>query len=92
MKSATGDPSSYRLIATIPVTGTSPILFTDTKVQTNNYSYYYKVINVDSCGYDGLETNVGQTILLNAESNSDNLTNTLTWNDYDQWLWKCRFL
>ena len=41
---------------------------------------------MDSCGYDGLETNIGRTILLNAISNSKDMVNYLSWNDYEDWL------
>lgn len=77
--------TNFTLVGTVPKGAVTPILFSDYKVLTDKYSYYYKVINVDSCGYDGLETNLGRTILLTAISNSDNMTNTLTWNDYELW-------
>ncbi|MCW3085904.1 MAG: hypothetical protein JWP12_3270 [Bacteroidetes bacterium] len=80
------DNITYTHIATIPRSATSPITYTDHNVLTDVYSYYYKVINVDSCGYDGLETNIGHTMLLTAIGNSNDNTNTITWNDYETWL------
>lgn len=79
------DGLKYTLAGTVPVSATTPIIFKDYKVLTDKNSYYYKVINVDSCGYDGLETNVARTILLKVISNSDNITNSLIWNDYEGW-------
>jgi gliding motility-associated-like protein len=61
-------------------------MFSDFTAKTDKNSYYYKVIDVDSCGYDGLQTNIGRTILLTAISNSNNLENYLSWNDYENWL------
>ncbi len=77
--------ANYKLIGTVPSSAVSPIVYSDHKVLTDNYSYYYKVINVDSCGYDGMQTNIGRTILLNAMSSNSALENTLTWNDYETW-------
>lgn len=81
------DPSGpYVLAGTKPATASSPVLFSDNNVKTDKYSYYYKVINVDSCGFDGMETNLGRTILLKANSNSYDMVNYLNWNDYENWL------
>ncbi len=77
--------SHFAYIGTVPTSITSPIVYHDTKVLPDKNSYYYKMVVVDSCGFDGFETNIGHTILLNAISNSD-MTNTLTWNDYSTWL------
>jgi hypothetical protein len=76
--------ANFVRVGTVPVTGVTPVVFTDTDVKTDKYSYYYKVINVDSCGYDGLETNIGRTILTRAISKPD-FTNTVIWNDYENW-------
>jgi hypothetical protein len=70
---------------TVNAAGITPVVFTDVNVQTDKYSYYYKMINVDSCGFDGQETNIGRTILLSARGHND-FTNTLVWNDYENWL------
>lgn len=77
--------ANYALIGTVLPSSVSPIFYSDYKVLTDNYSYYYKVINVDSCGYDGLQTNIGRTMLLTAISNSNTMENTLIWNDYEDW-------
>lgn len=80
-----GDPAEgYTRVGNVAATGTSTIVFTDGNVKTDKSSYYYKVINVDSCGYDGMETNIGRTILVNAVSHRD-FTNTIIWNDYEDW-------
>lgn len=77
--------ANFTRVGGVAATGTTPAVFTDANVHTDKYSYYYKMINVDSCGYDGIETNIGRTILLRARSHTD-FTNTLTWNDYENWL------
>jgi gliding motility-associated-like protein len=65
--------------------GTSPIVFTDVNVLTDKNSYFYKMIHIDSCGNEGIQTNIGRTILLKAMGGDDFL-NTLRWNDYEDWL------
>jgi gliding motility-associated-like protein len=67
------------------ITGNHIVEYTDTTALTSQISYYYKTIAVDTCGNDTTQTNVGRTILLTAVANND-LTNTLTWNDYEFWL------
>ncbi|MBL0328858.1 MAG: gliding motility-associated C-terminal domain-containing protein [Bacteroidetes bacterium] len=79
------DNTSFTLAGTVPATGSTPVLFSDINVSTDKNSYYYKIINVDSCGFDGLETNIGRTILLTAIGNSTDLLNYLSWNDYEDW-------
>ncbi|MGQ0828065.1 MAG: hypothetical protein ACT4ON_06695, partial [Bacteroidota bacterium] len=79
------DGINFTHIGTVLKGTVTPITFTDKKVNTDKFSYYYKVINVDSCGYDGMETNFAKTILLKAISNSYDMTNELTWNDYEGW-------
>ena len=41
---------------------------------------------VDSCGFDGIETNVGHTILLSVSGKSIIQQNYLQWNSYGDWL------
>ena len=86
MRSLDTVSANFVQVGTTPVSATSPVLFNDYTAQTDKYSYYYKVINVDSCGYDGLNTNIGRTILLNAISKVDVMQNVIWWNDYEDWL------
>jgi gliding motility-associated-like protein len=85
MRSLDTVSSHFSQVGSVPAGSSTPVTFTDTDVKTDKNSYYYKIINVDSCGYDGMETNVGRTILLNALSNSEQMTNTICWNDYENW-------
>ena len=41
---------------------------------------------MDSCGNDGMESNISRTILLKIISHSKESTNELIWNDYESWL------
>ncbi len=84
MRSLDTISSNFIQIGTVLASTSSPILFTDNKAEVVSSSYYYKVINVDSCGNDGLNSNIAGTMLLSVVSNK-NLTNTLTWNDYEFW-------
>lgn len=90
MRSLDTVSANYDLIGTVPSSTSSPVIYSDYSALTDNYSYYYKVINVDSCGYDGMQTNIGRTILLTALSNDSEMTdsvmvNKLIWNDYEDW-------
>lgn len=75
----------FTAVGSVPASINTPIVFTDVNVKTDELSYYYKVVNVDSCGYDGIVTNIGRTILAKAVSKSD-LSNVIRWNDYENWL------
>jgi hypothetical protein len=76
----------FQLLGSIPfpVSLNPDVFFTDSTAQTSEMSYYYKTVAVDTCNNDTTQTNIGRTILLLAAANSD-LTNTLTWNDYEFW-------
>ena len=78
-------PTNFTQIGVTPASATTPILYSDYTALNDKNSYYYKIVNVDSCGFDGMETNIGRTILLNAISNSDLMVNNLWWNDYENW-------
>ena len=38
--------ANYVLIGSVPSSATSPVMYSDTRVLTDNYSYYYKIINL----------------------------------------------
>jgi len=81
-----GPSGPFIEIGSIPfVPGNPFVSFTDTSALTSEKSYYYKTIAVDTCNNDTTQTNVSRTILLKAVANDD-LTNTITWNDYESWL------
>lgn len=85
MRSLDTVSANYAAVGTIPAGVVNPIVFSDYNVLTDKKSYYYKIINVDSCGFDGMQTNIGRSILLNAISDSDAMINKLNWNDYEDW-------
>ena len=85
VRSETNAPGSFQELGSIQATKTTPVSFIDNSALTNSKSYYYKMIDIDSCGFDGLETNIGRTMLLTAVSNNEQFTNMLTWNDYEVW-------
>ena len=65
---------------------TTPIIFNDNAVIPENQTYQYKAIAIDSCGNTtNKETNIGETILLRATSNSADYTVNLNWNNYQIW-------
>lgn len=74
------------LIGNVPANPPSTLAtFADNTAQTGMQSYYYKMVAVDSCDHDAMTSNIGRTICLQAISNNE-ITNTLYWNDYEQWL------
>jgi len=84
-KRSDNNTGPYTIIGTVPFSSSSTTAaFTDNTAQTSSQSYYYEVCAVDSCNNELDTTNIGRTILLNATANDD-MTNTLTWNDYEQW-------
>ena len=75
----------FTTIGAINYTGQPIITFNDFGARTDQYSYYYRVITIDSCGNDVLISNVGRTILLSGRPDF-NLVNVLKWNYYEEWL------
>jgi gliding motility-associated-like protein len=75
----------YTTVAIENYTGAPLIKFTDYSARTEELSYFYRVVTVDSCGNEVLISNIGRTILL-AGKGEYNLTNKLRWNDYENWL------
>ena len=86
LRSENNQPASFAEVGVVTATKTTPVFYRDETALTESKSYYYKIVNVDSCGFDGAETNVGRTILLTASADQANFTNTLRWNDYENWL------
>ena len=76
----------YQSLGFIPsFNNTSNYAISDNNVETSEQTYYYKAVIIDSCGLESIVSNVSNSILLEAKSNS-NRTNTLTWTDYQTYL------
>lgn len=74
----------YATVATLNTP--SPFLrFADPTANPNAQAYYYKVITQNQCGIDVDSSQISQTMFLTVVANTDG-TNTLTWNDYSQWM------
>jgi len=88
------DPSNLSSRLSLPVIGSSVNGFTDTQVEPQKNSYYYKVQTEDACGHI-VTSNLGQTIFLEVEA-LENFENHITWTagtlEYgtvqDYWLYK----
>lgn len=63
---------------------TSVIKFVDDSTETTREYYRYRLVAIDTCGNEMLESNIGTTILLKAKAKPD-LNNLLTWNKYFQY-------
>jgi len=74
----------YTQIATMPPSLAPNVSYSDMSAIVTLNSYFYKVVVVDSCNVEVLTSNIGRTILLVAEG-LGNMTNELTWNDYEAW-------
>lgn len=84
-RSEAQDSSTFIQIGTILPSVNNPLVFTDTDVSADKNRYIYKVTLVDSCGFDGLTTNIARNMVLSAVSNSETKVNTLIWNNYIEW-------
>ena len=67
-----------------PTSGPAEIKYNDYSANVYGQSYYYRISSQDSCGAVDTISNIGRNILLKVTANG-NLTNTLTWNPYEQW-------
>jgi gliding motility-associated-like protein len=75
----------FSTVAVQTYSGLPDLTFSDFTARTNQYSYYYRIVTVDSCGNEVLISNLGRTILLSGLAEK-NLTNSLKYNDYEEWL------
>lgn len=77
------DGINYYPIADLPPTNPySTVVFNDYTAFVNAQPYFYKVIVVDSCNLDALESNIGRTIYLSGNANVF-MTNHLEWTPYE---------
>ncbi len=75
----------FAQIGFIPFNLQTTVTYVDNTAMTEQQSYYYQLVAVDSCGHPSVSSNVSRTIYCKAQANS-NFTNTVTWNDYESWL------
>jgi len=74
----------FETLALVPG-GAGPVLtFVDEPVEPDVVGYRYRVMVLDSCGTDALESNVGGNIVLRASSRLDGF-NVLEWTGYAEW-------
>jgi gliding motility-associated-like protein len=64
--------------------GSLPPIFLDNGF-TQDESYYYRVVSLDSCRVEADTSNLGRTIRLLAVADNENLEIRLSWNDYRLW-------
>lgn len=75
----------WTFLGSVPSSTTvSTISYFDLTAETSLRSYYYKMVAIDSCGFDSYTSNLGRTIFAQASPN-DEITNTVFWNDYEVW-------
>ena len=75
----------FDIIGFIPFNSLTNVSYVDNTAHTEQQSYYYQLVAVDSCGHPSVSSNVSRTIYCEASANS-NFTNTIVWNDYETWL------
>jgi len=81
--SATGP---FVFVGSVNAPAPAQISVTDNAVNTSVSSYYYNMYVVDSCGEERSVSNTDMTMLLKVTGNDATTTNTLVWNDYENWL------
>ena len=74
------DGQTWSQIQMLPPSAQS---FTDVNVNVHDRSYYYRISMIDSCGDLGPFSNIGRTILLQADV--PNGLPFLDWNPYEDW-------
>ena len=87
------EDNSFVSIAKIPFNGSSFINYTDVGANASLNYYKYQVYPVDTCGVilsvgstqSATDTSFAQSVLLETVANND-MTNDITFNDYDGWL------
>lgn len=68
----------------IPSTGNA-IVFTESDLKNDIYSYQYRVITHDECGVAIDTSNLGRNIVLSGRNNADNFVNAIYWTPYGDW-------
>jgi gliding motility-associated-like protein len=63
---------------------TADIVFNDTDVEADLFSYKYRVLVEDSCGNQALISNSGATMWLRVDAELAG-SNNLRWNGYEEW-------
>jgi hypothetical protein len=74
----------FETLALVPGGGGAVLNYVDEPVEPDDIGYRYRVMVLDSCGADALESNVGGNIVLRASSRLDGF-NVLEWNGYAEW-------
>jgi len=77
------DGLTWSQIATLPMATTTEIEYNDLTAVYRKQSYYYMASVLDSCGYIADTSNVARTVLLDLTTQQIQVSNTLTWNDYE---------
>ncbi len=81
--SSPGGP--FGTVAFLAATNSSQIRFFDSSVNTESFTYYYRVTSIDSCGLPVFDSQISRTILLKGSAGAE-YTNELSWTDYTDWL------
>lgn len=75
---------AYTQVATFPSTAGPVITYTDATVSTIENGYRYRMQVLDSCGSASVTSNLGASMVLQAEPGLDGV-NRLRWNGYIEW-------
>jgi len=67
------------------ISASSELVFTDDGRITDVFTYVYRVIVYNQCGEPVDTSNTARTMLLNGESNTENLVSILAWSPYSLW-------
>ncbi|MDR2836240.1 MAG: fibronectin type III domain-containing protein [Bacteroidales bacterium] len=76
----------YIFLEEFPFTGQKEIIYLDSRVRPNDYSYSYKLTSVTDCGVESAVSNEATTILLKVENDPiQQYTEKLSWTSYSHW-------
>lgn len=78
------DPE-FQTIDSQTVAGVSTLQFSDQDVDPTEKSYTYRIQVENNCGDVVYTSNIGETMLLTGIANTEQLTNTIIWNGYEEW-------
>ncbi len=84
LKRATSAAGPFATVSSV-LPGGEFITFSDDGVSVGKQSYFYTIEAVDVCDNTVMTSNIGRTILLSVKANEASATNTLKWNQYEDW-------
>ncbi len=74
----------YQDIAEIVNSSNTLLEYIDTEVETNKFTYQYRVVVLNSCGDTVKISNAARTMMARVVNNNENFSNTISWTSYNK--------